>query len=278
MNVRLLTPEDTHQAKSLWQTAFDDPSAFVDWFFAHRYLPQWSAGVFDGEKLISAIHGMPMRLTGTGGDFSALMTSGVATLPQERGKGYMYAAMRYLQAYAQEQGIRALFNHPQRPGAYAHLGFRPSTFTKYWQGEGTLRPGTIAPFSAEEAFHVYSAVADRYSLFVRRDGEAFRLKMADYASDGAKGFLLQESGRTVGYCVYFHKEDVYGEEILSLDGYGPLLYELKRAAGDRAVSAKLPPDADMPGEIRAQNVMLAPPDIWQAMEDAHRPCFCVDEY
>ena len=109
MNVRLLTPEDTHQAKSLWQMAFDDPPAFVDWFFAHRYLPQWSAGVFDGEKLISAIHGMPMQLTGTDGYFSALMTSGVATLPQERGKGYMYAAMRYLQAYAQEQGIRALY-------------------------------------------------------------------------------------------------------------------------------------------------------------------------
>ena len=125
---------------------------------------------------------------------------------------------------------------------------------------------------------MYSAVADRYAGFVRRDREAFRLKMADYASDGAKGFLLQEAGRTIGYCVYFHKEDVYGEEVLSLDGYGPLLHELKRAAGDRAVSAKLPPDADMPGEIRAQNVMLAPPDIWQAMEDAHRPCCCVDEY
>lgn len=278
MRIRLLTADDRAQAKALWRSTFDDPPAFVDWFFGNRYLPEWSVGVFDGKELISAIHGTPMELSLGDGSFTALMTSGVATVPRERGKGHMYAAMRFLQAEAEKRGVYALFNHPQRPGAYAHLGFRPNTFTKYWQGEGEYRPGHIAPFSEKEALRVYSFMTRRYVGFALRDRDAFRLKMADYAADGAKGFLLEQAGETVGYCVYFDKEEVYGEEVLSLAGYGPLLYELKRIAGGRPVSAKLPPDADGSGEVRPQNVMLAPEEIWKAMEASGRPCFCVDEY
>ena len=278
MTIRLLMEEDKEQAKALWQSSFDDSPAFVDWFFENRYLPEWSVGVFDEETLISVIHGAPMALSIGKSSFPALMTSGVATTPRERGKGHMYDAMRFLQQIAESQGIRALFNHPQIPGAYSHLGFRPSTFTKYWQGDGAFMPGKIAPFSEEQAFRVYAAVSDRYISFARRNRDAFRLKMADYASDGAKGFLLQEAGRTIGYCVYFDKEETYGEEVLSLRSYGSILHELQRIAGGKPISAKLPPDADAPGEVRAQNVMLAPEDIWEAMCRMNRPCFCVDEY
>ncbi len=278
MKTRLLTDDDRGQAEALWKSTFDDPPAFVDWFFENRYRPQWSAGVFDGKELISVIHGFPMELSAGKASFPALMTSGVATVPQERGKGHMYAAMRFLQTQAEKQGVLALFNHPQRPGAYAHLGFRPSTYTRYWAGEGRFSPGQIASFCEEKAFRVYSAMAERYAGFVRRDERSFSLKMRDYASDGAKAFLLEEAGEAIGYCIYFEKEDIYGEEVLSLTGYGPLLHELQQIAGDRRVAAKLPPDADAPGEVRPQNVMLAPDSVFQAMETSGRPCFCVDEY
>ena len=278
MTIRLLKDEDREQAKALWRSTFEDPSAFVDWFFEDRYMPQWSVGVFEGEELLSAIHGAPMDLSLGAGSFPALMTSGVATVLQARGRGYMHDAMRFLQAYAERQSIRVLFNHPQRPGAYAHLGFRPSTYSKYWQGGGEFPSGQIVPFSEEKAFQIYSAMADRYSAFVRRDRGTFRLKMADYASDGAKAFMTTEAGEAVGYCVYFEKEEIYAEEVLCLGEYGPILHELKRIASEKSLSAKLPPDADVPGDIRPQNVMLAPEDIWEALRRAGRPCFCVDEY
>ena len=278
MNIRLLRAEDREQAKALWQVAFDDPPEFVDWFFENRYMPQWSAGAFNGNELISVIHGTPMELSLGNSSFPALMTSGVATLPSERGKGIMHDTMRFLQQHAERQGVHALFNHPKRPGAYAHLGFRPSTYTKYWQGEGSFVSGEIVPFSEDEAFRVYSSIADRYAGFVRRNREAFLRKIADYASDGAKGFLLTEAGEAMDYCVYFDKGDICGEEVLSLAGYGPILCELQRLAGSKPVSAKLPPDADASGEIRPQNVMLASEEIWQAMTACGRPCFCVDEY
>ena len=172
MTIRFLSDGDREQAKALWQDAFDDPPSFVDWFFKNRYLPQWSVGMFDGPELVSAIHGTHMFLSLGDDSFPALMTSGVATVPRERGKGHMHEAMCFLQTYAEERGVHALFNHPQRPGAYAHLGFRPSTFTKYWQGEGELGAGHIIPFSEDEAFRVYDAISNRYAGFVLRDRAA----------------------------------------------------------------------------------------------------------
>lgn len=278
MTTRLLTEKDREQAKALWQAAFDDPPAFVDWYFENRYCPAWSVGVFEGWELISVVHGTPMELSLDKTGFPALMTSGVATVPKERGRGHMYDAMRFLHAHAEKNGIRTLFNHPQRSGAYAHLGFRPGTFTKYWTGTVVGQPGVIAPFSEKEAYGVYAAAADRYAGFVRRDRTEFHRKMADYAADGAKGFLMHAAGKTAGYCIYFEKEGIWGEEVLSLDGYGPILHELRRIAEGREAAAKLPPDADAPGEIRPQNVMLASEDIWERMAVCGLPCFCVDEY
>ena len=108
--------------------------------------------------------------------------------------------------------------------------------------------------------------------------DAFHLKMEDYLSDSARSFLLQEGGETVGYCVFFEKEGVYGEEVLSLRGYGAMLSELNRIADGRSVTAKLPPDADAAGRLLCQNVMLAPEDIWRRWADSRRIRFCVDEY
>ena len=278
MTVRLLTVDDRAQAKALWQSTFDDSPAFVNWFFDNRYLPQWSAGVFEGGDLLSVIHGTPMNLSLGDISFPALMTSGVATVPHARGKGYMFTAMRFLQKHVRDQNMHALFNHPQRPGAYAHLGFRPSTFTRYWNGGGTFPTGEIRSFSEDEAYRVYSALADRYTAFACRDRQAFHLKMADYGSDGAKGFLLREAGKTIGYCIYFETEAVCGEEVLSLGAYGPILQELKRVAGKKGVRAKLPPDVPVEGDILPQNVMLASEEIWRTLKAVNRPCFCVDEY
>ena len=63
MTIRLLTEADREQARGLWQSTFDDPPAFVDWFFENRYLPEWSAGVFRDEEMISVVHGAPMSLS-----------------------------------------------------------------------------------------------------------------------------------------------------------------------------------------------------------------------
>ena len=63
MTIRLLNENDKAQAKALWQSTFDDPPAFVDWFFENRFLPSWSVGMFDEDRLISVVHGTPMELS-----------------------------------------------------------------------------------------------------------------------------------------------------------------------------------------------------------------------
>ena len=277
MTIRLLTRSDLSQARALWETAFDDPPAFVDWFFENRYLPAWSVGVFDGNKLISAIHGTPMDLSLGDGSFTALMTSGFRIQLPAHALGARFRRDRQ-NWLADRLDMAADIPEPRTFCLFRPYCQKNRLADAEQLVEERSAPGEIIPFDEGEAFEVYAAMADRYTGFVRRDRDAFRLKMADYAADDAGAFLLREAGKTVGYCVYFAKEEVYGEEVLSLTDYGPLLHELRRIAGDRPASAKLPPDADAPGEVRPQNVMLAPDDIWRAMEASGKPCFCVDEY
>lgn len=278
MNLRLLQERDREQAIALWRVCFpEDSDGFVEWFFQNRFAPDWAAGLFAGERLLSVIHGKPMRLLIRGRAEAALMVSGVGTLPECRGQGCMRETMLFLKEKAGERGIRILFNHPQKPGAYRRLGFVNATDTLYWQGQGSYKAGEISAFNEDSAYAVYQRAMVRYSGSVIRSRAEFALKMADYDSDGGRGFMALDKGEPVGYAVYFSNAGVYGEEVLSLGSYEPILFRLKELAGNLPAKAKLPPDAAAEGEIRPQNVMLAPKSVLDNLRSG-APRFCVDEY
>lgn len=61
---RALTAADRAAARSLWQARFHDAEAFAAWYFAERFDPALSAGVFDGGTLLSMALGRRVRLGG----------------------------------------------------------------------------------------------------------------------------------------------------------------------------------------------------------------------
>ena len=281
MQRRLLTCEDKGQAQLLWHIEFpEDSECFVRWFFDKRFLPAWSAGTFCGDTLISVIHGTPMMLRGQAKSFPALMTSGVATLPGYEGRGIMHDTMLFLREKAAKQGIDALFNHPQRKGAYAHLGFRPCTDTLYYKGDGgelLPRGYTWASFDLEAAFTLYKQVMSIYRGSRVRTKSDFVLLLEDIACDGGIARLLLKNGSPEGYCLFgINETGLYAQEVLCLDKevYAPLL----RALPGKHITAKLPPDIPLPGERLPQNVLLASERLWAALAYIPGQCYCLEEY
>lgn len=280
MIYRLLTRKDRPQAQELWELAFkEDADGFARWYFDRRYLPEYSAGCFQGDRLLSVIHGTPMKLRMKMGWCIALMTSGVATLPGFEGRGLMHTNMLFLREQMQKRGIELLFNHPQRQGAYARLGFRPCSDTLYYQGVGNSplpEEYSFAPFQADEALRLYQQVMEGYRGSVYRDKAAFMLKLEEYEQDGVKGVLLLKEGVPMGYALYSGEVCLQTAELLCLrkEAYGPFLCALPHSR----VKAKLPPDILLPGEIKTQNIMLAGTEAWEAYGYEKGVCYCVEEF
>lgn len=286
MRVRLLDPADIPSARRLWHICFpEDSEAFLDWFFTQRCMPSLSGGCFEGESLLSVMHGTVMPLACNGKTVPALMVSGVATEPGERGKGHMHRTMLFLREIAAEQGIHVLFNHPQDPDGYKRLGFLPCTDTLYFDQPRTffLSDGKTGlrqePFSLEKALLVYQKLTGRYSAFSVRDEAAFELRARELTLDGGEAYLFCDAHGPSAYC-FCHREGsvTVCDEILSLGDYAPVLSELCRLTGCERIHAKLPPETPLPGERRVQNIMLADAATYASFGYGTRLCYSVDEY
>ena len=92
----------------------------------------------------------------------------------------------------------------------------------------------------------YARFAQRYSGIIHRSLPDMRLKLADYASDGAKALGIYEGAFLRGYCVYFVREESYAEEFAANDTMcaEALLRALCREAAQtgKEIRGKLPPD------------------------------------
>lgn len=286
MTLRLLETGDIPAARRLWHLCFpEDTEAFLDWFFSSRFTPSLSAGCFENGRLLSVMHGSLMPLTLGRETVPTLMVSGVATEPEERGKGHMHATMLFLREQAEKQGIHILFNHPQDPDAYKRLGFLPCTETLYFEQpltffeERKTAPAECVPFSREAAFGIYKASIERYDCFSVRDERAFSERVKELTLDGGEAYLFHEDGLPSAYCLCHREENVLvSDEILSLGDYESVLYGLCRLSGCESIRAKLPPDTPLPGEKRVQNIMLADRETYASFTCGSRVCYSVDEY
>lgn len=243
---------DRSELASLWSLRFGDSAAFVDWFFQERFSPAHSFLMEEDGRIVSVIHGWPMRLSIKGAPLPALMLCGVATLPGYEKRGYMHALMRETLQLARRAGFPLVFHKPNSFKTYASLGQLPCTQTLYHRVESRVsQPRFSEEWPSDALLAIYQTACAPYSGSVLRDESAMRLKLADYRSDGAR--LIR---REDGYAVLFQQEDGawYGEEVLALglSAYEALLAELPAGA-----LVKLPPDLPLAGEVRPQNAMGA---------------------
>lgn len=286
MNLRLLSPADIPAARRLWHICFpEDSEAFLDWFFVSGRVPELSVGCFGEGRLLSVMHGSVMPLTCGNKIMPALMVSGVATEPEERGKGLMHRTMLFLKEKAEERNIHVLFNHPKDPNAYKRLGYRPCTDTLYFDQPRAFFKDTedatlqSVPFSETGALHIYTEAAGRYNAFSVRDAHAFSRRVWELIPDGAEAFLFTRNGLPAAYCFCRREGDLAVlDEILSLTEYAPVLSAVCRMSGCTRVQAKLPPDVELPGERRVQNIMLADDAVYAAFGYGRTLCYSVDEY
>ena len=250
MNIRALRPEDRFAAMRLWQEIFHDSLPFSVFYFAHRFTPELSFGVFDGDALVSMSLGRSV-ITDLPA-YRVILIAGVSTLPEYRRQGLMNETMSLLLANAKDSGFDAAILCPAIPGLYNSLGFRPLSYAIEAE-ETAANPLELNAVAFEtnpmSMLPLYRIIAHKHPMMLSRDETAFRMQMWEYAAE--QGRMLITKDRK-GYLCFLPQKD--GLEVTECLAASPMHYRLLlRAAAacspSGTASAKLPADCGLAGKV-----------------------------
>ncbi len=126
----LLSPEEIkNQTRDLWRTCFNDSEDFMDIYFEDKYTDASNLTIRHDGQVVSAMQLLPYRMTFYGSVQHVGYMSGLATLPDYRGRGYaanlLHEAHRRLFAQGatlsflipQDDKVRSYYERPEH-GAY----------------------------------------------------------------------------------------------------------------------------------------------------------------
>ncbi len=271
--VRWTKWQDRDEIRNLWQLRFGDSESFLDWFFRERFSPDHSAVSVEDGRVVSSIQSYPFHIKMRGGILPCAVIAGVSTLPAYEGRGHMGRTMRFYMNGISARGGIVIPYRPEILSMYEGFGHYPVSRTAYVQ---VSSPSAVFPDGSMpavpldlrrdvSAMHAcYYRFTQRYSGILSRSLADMRLKLADYASDGAHCLGIFTSTGLGGYCIYFNHGDIYAEEFVANDRMceHALFQALcsKAAKSRKSVGGKLPPDTGVQGngitfDVRPMGVM-----------------------
>ena len=259
---QMASPQDRAELKDLWQLCFQESQPFLDWFFTDRFLPAYCPIYREDGVIQAALHGLPAHMRVRDRIAPCVITAGVATHPDFRGRGLMRGLLGYYLPYLGRAGIPLATHRPVALRTYASAGHFPVSDSRYL----SLAPD--APRPAEdpcqqvpllerpsELYGCYQRFSLGYSCILSRSYADFFLKCKDYLASDAKCILTRDAqGQVEGYCVYFDSPgegaeppSLYGEECVALspEAYARLWASLATRSQGKALKVRMAPNAPL---------------------------------
>ncbi len=260
---------DREEIRNLWHLRFSDSEPFIDWFFRERFSPDHSAVSIEDGRIVSSIQSYPVHIRIRDAILPCTIIAGVSTVPAYEGHGHMGRTMRFYMNGIGARGGAVVSYRPEIISMYSGFGHYPVSRTAYFHIDdpGSLAAETCAvPLDLrnnEAAIQAcYFRFSRYYSGMISRSLADMRLKLADYAADGARGIGIFEGDTLCGYCVYFTGECLYAEELVT---YDPIYREILLRAlcqtalvSGKTVAGKLPPDTRFSEASVAAQIRLDP--------------------
>ncbi|HMM32546.1 MAG TPA: GNAT family N-acetyltransferase [Clostridia bacterium] len=242
---RVLTKEDMKAARFVWETCFpDDEAAFVDYYFKKRTHPEWIMGAFEGERLIGTVHMLPQTARFFGLERHGCFVAGVATLPEERGRGIAESMLAAAFSTMLERGFSHTTLKPfseKLARYYERFGYEPFACRDEYELSlsdfSDVKDVSVHVPDASELLSIYTAFAARYNgMRVRQEADLSLLieELSTYES------ALLSDGKAYAAC--YLKDGAAHAFELAGEHPAPLLKALCKRYGTvhAAVSAGTP--------------------------------------
>ncbi len=257
MITRFALPENKNSFRSLYTSCFNDEEKFVDFMFLKKFAPQYSAGTFDGDRLVSALSATPVTISVRGTSIPAALVYGVCTDSEYSGKGLMTTTFSY---FLENSGFSLFVHTPVVPATYMRLSHLPVSETAHLKSYSSAASKRAKILDAanyrEDISRIYGSAAKNYSGIVLRDADDWDLKIADYTAGDGQFIGLFDGKMLLGYAVIFETpEKLICEEMFcacEADRRELIAHIFSLAAG-RECDISLPPDLEL-GTAEIQGV------------------------
>ena len=196
--------DDILQLKKIWSDIFKDSDEFINWFFENRFMADLCYVCEENGEIVSCLHGYPITLNVKGTSVKAISVSGVATLPEFRGKGIMKKLLKEYLLKVKEMGYPLAVLTAENPEIYKSMGFVHITdafFGYEFRGEKQKVTEINIKENIEKLKKCYEKYCEKYSGNIIR-GDFFDVKMQEYISEKCKCLARFDNGEVSAYLVY----------------------------------------------------------------------------
>ncbi|MBS3872420.1 MAG: GNAT family N-acetyltransferase [Firmicutes bacterium] len=195
---------------SLWQSAFDDHSESVQYFFDYRFQPENCLVGTVGGRVVSMLHMLPLEVATEVGSVAAHYIYAAATMPAFQGQGYMGALLKAALLCGEWRGQHYSLLLPSNKGLYdfygrhGYLSCYETKFVTLMRGELEARalgavPLPSLPNYAELALLRRESMRSHYGAALW-DDEALRYAVGYYEHFGGK-LVVVEKGQHRAYAL-----------------------------------------------------------------------------
>lgn len=208
MDIRTFSQQEYENSKRLWAECFpEDGASFINWYYSKRSKAEYCLGAFDGDKLISMLHIIPMRMKFGQSTETVGFVSGVCTTPKMRQKGVCGSVFASAFEAMRQKGYAATVLQPFDTAFYERFGYR-TYITRatvsisasklklarngYLHSTITVTPNPILML---QQYNSFMSGRQGYSL---RDENYFSTMIEEYSLDDAL-IVCGEHGYCVGY-------------------------------------------------------------------------------
>jgi predicted acetyltransferase len=221
LEFRQATAEDIPAMASLWRTAFNPPSEFVD-SLADRLRVDRVLVATDGDRISATAQGYALLQWFGGRPVPTVGVASVATNPLHRGTGVGTAVVARLLERARDQGTPLSTLYPAIVPVYRRLGYEyAGTFTRYRVPLTALPAGPNVELDeapedggATRLSHERLAVREN-GLTVGVDDDWWPTRVTHHWSLSPKGAVMTTEDVPDGYAAYSQKDlrDAWGYSI-----------------------------------------------------------------
>lgn len=210
-----LTPEEIKaQTRDLWRTCFHDSEEFMDIYFADKYTENNNLTITQDDKVVAATQLLPYRMTFYGTPLLTGYISGLATLPDYRGKGYATNLLHTAHRRVLENGgamtflipgsddLRPFYEKPEH-GSYYTAVYRKELPLDVSKDGPTDKIEVVRPDEwPEELFYFYHRLTNELPfMFHPSENDFFAALEAADLDDGGYILVAKRKRRTVGFCL-----------------------------------------------------------------------------